>query len=228
MLVLSAVFFALFLESFRNAQQGQFPGGGGQAPPLQDMIRGLAYNLQFFFILIVPAITMGVFAEEFKTQSIRFLQTAPIRSVQIILGKFLSCWMTLVLAVVLCSAYAVFLGVYGDLEIPATLLAYGGLVLYLAYQIAFGLWVSSLTSQQITAFLFTMLGLFGFFVLNFVAPQLAGSGTLGDVLKYLAPMAHFENLINGLITVEDVTYFVVMTVAFLFFANVSYDSRRWR
>lgn len=229
MLVMGAVFFALFLENYRQAQmgQGQFPGGG-QAPPVQEIVKGLVYNLQFFLLLIVPAITMGSFAEEFKTQSIRFLQTAPLRSVEIVLGKFLSCWLTLGLAVLLCGAFTLFLVIYGDPEIPATLVAYGGLLLYIAYQVSFGLWVSTLTSQQMMAFMFTMLGLFGFFILNFVAPMLAGTGALGDVLTYIAPMARFENLLNGLITVEDVGYFIVMTVGFLFFANVSYDSRRWR
>lgn len=228
MLLMSAIFFALYLQTYNQAQMGGGQFGGGQAPPLQEMVRGMIYNLQFFLLLIIPAITMGTFSEEFKTQSVRFLQTAPIRSLEIVLGKFLSCWFTLALAVVLCAFYTLILAIYGDPEIPTTLVAYGGLLLFIAYQVSFGIWVSSLTSQQIMAFLFTMLGLFGFFILNFVAPQLSGGGVLGDVLQYMAPISHFENFLNGLVTVEDVGYFLVMTFGFLFFANVSYDSRRWR
>ena len=225
---MSALFFATFIQTF-VAQSSQMMGmGGGSPPPLQELVKGLIYNLQFLFILVLPAVTMGAFSEELKTQTIRILQTAPVTSFSIVFGKFLARFLTVVFAIALCSVYPIYFMIYGNPEIPATLVAYFGLILLVSYQVAFGVWVSTLTSQQFIAFLFTMLGIFTFFVLDFVAPKIAGTGVLSDVLQYLAPLGHFDNFLNGLITVEDVSYFLVMTLGFLFFAYVSYDSKRWR
>ena len=57
-------------------------------------------------MMVVPAITMGSFAEEMKTQTIRFLQTAPVSSLSIVFGKFLSSFLTLLFAIVLCSVFS--------------------------------------------------------------------------------------------------------------------------
>ena len=204
--------------------------GMGQAPPppLQEFIKGLVYNLQFLFMMVVPAITMGSFAEEMKTQTIRFLQTAPVSSLSIVFGKFLSSFLTLLFAIVLCSVFPLFFLIFGNGEFGTTLVSYLGLMLLMGFQVSFGVWLSSLTSQQLIAFLFTILGLLTFFILDFVVPKIVGQGMVADVLSYLAPLSHFDNFLNGLITVEDVSYFIIMTVGFLFFAHVSYDSKRWR
>ncbi|MCY4443639.1 MAG: ABC transporter permease subunit [Proteobacteria bacterium] len=226
---LISIFFALFIQSYQQQANPMLGGGAPQTPPIQHLIRSLVFNFYFILLLIIPAVTMGTFSDEIKSQSIRFLQTAPISTASIVLGKFLSRWVTVLLAVLLCAVQPIFLAVYGNPEVPAMLSAYLGLVLVISFQVAFGVWVSSLTSEQFIAFIFTMLGLFSFLMLDFIGDTLAGSsGYVKDVLEYLAPMNHFENLTNGLITLGDVTYFLVMTFGFLFFANVSFDSRRWR
>ena len=227
LLVMSGVFFALFLHQISN-QGNPMMGGGSYVPPIQQVVRGLVENLQFMIILILPSLTMGAFSEEIKNNSIRFLQTAPISSFSVVLGKFFARFFTMFLALALCSVFSVFLAVFGNPEIPVILSSYLGLLLLVSFQLSFGILVSSLTSQQFMAFLFTMLGLFGFFILGFIAPMFPGAGLFSDVLQYLAPTTHMDNFLNGLITVGDVSYFLVMITGFLYLANVSYDSKRWR
>lgn len=228
LLGINALFFASFMKAYLAQPNPMMGMGQPPPPPIQEFVKGLIYNLQFLFMMVIPAVTMGAFSEEIKTQTIRFLQTAPVTSLSIVLGKFFSRFITMCVAILLCSAFPAFFLIFGNGELPTTLVSYLGLALLASFQVAFGVWVSSLTSQQFIAFLFTILGLFTFFILDFVAPKLVGQGLMGDMLAYLAPLTHFDNFLNGLITVEDVTYFLIMTVGFLFLAHVSYDSRRWR
>lgn len=230
LLGINAMFFASFLKAYLAQPSPMMGMGGGPPPPppIQEFVKGLIYNLQFLFMMVVPAVTMGAFAEEFKTKTVRFLQTAPVSSLAVVLGKFLARFTTLLVAILLCAVFPAFFLIFGNGEFPTTVASYFGLALLMAFQVAFGVWVSSLTSQQFIAFLFTILGLFTFFILDFITPKLVEAGVVSNVLTYLAPLTHFDNFLNGLITVEGVAYFLVITIGFLFLAQVSYDSRRWR
>ena len=230
LLGINAMFFASFIKTYLTPANPMMMGGGGTPPPppIQEFVKGLIYNLQFLFMMIVPAVTMGTFAEEIKTRTIRFLQTAPVSSLAVVMGKFGARFATLLAAILLCSVFPAFFLIFGNGEVPVTVVSYLGLTLLVAFQVSFGVWVSSLTSQQFIAFLFTILGLFTFFILDFITPKLVGAGIVSNILTYLAPLTHFDNFLNGLITVEDVAYFLIVTVGFLFLAQVSYDSRRWR
>ena len=106
--------------------------------------------------------------------------------------------------------------------------SYLGLLLLVCSQIAFGLWVSSMTSNQFMAFLFTMFGLFLLLILNWMAPNLSSGGMTESVLKYLANSDHLDAFFKGTISVGHTVYFLVFTAMFLFFTNVSLDSQRWR
>ena len=85
-----------------------------------------------------------------------------------------------------------------------------------------------MTTNQFMAFLFTMFGLFLLLILNWIAPNLAGGGTLESVLKYIASTDHLDVFFRGTLAVSDVTYFICFIAVFLFFTNVVLDSQRWR
>ncbi len=192
------------------------------------MIRALFYNLHFILILIVPAVTMATFAEDKKTQVYRLLQTAPATATQIVFGKFLAVAGLMTAVLLSTLIYPLFLMKYGNPDLGVIASSYLGAFLLVMAQLSFGLWVSTLTSSQIMAFLFTMLGLFGLLILNWLASGLSGTGILEKVLQYIASTEHLDSFLKGMITVADTIYFLLFTALFLFLTNIVLDSQRWR
>ena len=227
-LLFMGFFFHSFLESFIQMQQ-RAPAMGGNAPQLEQLFRALFNNTHFILLLIVPAVTMASFAEENKSHSIRLLLTAPVRPISIVLGKYLATLMVMSLVLLSSMMIVLFTAKYGTPDIAVLLSGYLGLFFLISTQLAIGIWISSMTTNQFLAFMFTMLVLFLLLILNWIAQTLsAGGGVMEDLLMYLAFWGHLENMVKGLITVKDVVYFVGLTSVFLFFTNVVLDSRRWR
>lgn len=220
-------FFYSFILTFAELQQraGMM---GGETPTLEQLVTAVFQNLHFILLLIVPAVTMATFAEEKRSHTDRLLQTAPVSATQIVLGKFIACTGALTLALLASVVFPAYLFTYGNPDPGPVATSYLGLFLLMASQVAFGLWVSSMTSNQLMAFIFTMFGLFLLLILNWIAPNIAGGGPAEAVVKYLASTSHFEAFLKGMITVGDVAYFILFISLFLFFTNIVLDSQRWR
>jgi ABC-2 type transport system permease protein len=224
------VFFFTFISMFVNIERESMMqhGQGANLPGIEQLIKGIFHNAHFILLLIIPAISMGSFAEEKRSHSFRLLQTAPITTLQIVLGKYLSL-VTLMGFLVLASVvYPIYFYVYGNPDLGVIASSYLGLFLLVSAYLSFGLWVSSLAKNQMTSFLFTMLGLFMMLILDFVAGSVTGGGVAETTLKYMASTGHYEALLGGLISVADVTYFLVFIGLFLFLTCSVIDSQRWR
>lgn len=226
-LFLMGLFFNNFVNSFVEMQQ-RAPMFGGEAPTVEQLLRALFYNLHFILILLIPAVTMSSFSEERRNQTLRLLQVSPVSATQIVLGKFLAS-ASILAAVLLCSAvYPLYTKAFGNPDMSIILSSYLGIFLLMGAQVAFGLWVSSMTTNQFMAFLFTMFGLFLLLILNWIAGAIGSGSAAESVVKYLASTDHLENFFKGLISVQSVAYFILFGAMFLFFTNVVLDSQRWR
>ncbi len=226
-LIFMGFFFNNFIGLFMQMTQ-QAPMMGGQAPTLEQLLKALFYNLHFILLLVVPAVTMASFSEEKRNHSIRLLQTSPCTPMEIVLGKFFAAASLMALVLVASAVYPLFTVTHGNPDKMVILTSYIGLLLLVCSQIAFGLWVSSMTSNQFMAFLFTMFGLFLLLILNWMATNLSGGGIMESVLKYLANSDHLDAFFKGTLSVGHTAYFLVFTAMFLFFTNVTLDSQRWR
>ncbi len=226
-LIFIGFFFHSFVVSFME-MQSQSMGYGGQGPTLSQLLTAIFHNLHFILLLIVPAVTMASFAEEKKTHVDRLLQTSPVTTLQIVLGKFFASTGVLILALVASIVFPLFTVIYGNADVGAIASAYLGVALLICSQVALGVWISSMTDNQFIAFVFTMFGLFFLLILNWIAPNITSPGSTEQFVKYLASTSHLDNFFKGLITVADVTYFLLFTTLFLFFTYVALDSKRWR
>ena len=226
-LIFMGFFFNNFVHMFVQMST-QAPMMVGQDPTLEQLLKALFYNLHFILLLIVPAVTMASFSEEKRNQSIRLLLTSPCTALEIVLGKFLAAAGLLGLVLIASLVYPMFTVTHGNPDIMMIVSSYIGLFLLVASQISFGLWVSSMTSNQFMAFLFTMFGLFLLLILNWMAPNLSGGGITESVLKYMASSDHLDAFFKGTISVAHTAYFLIFTAMFLFFTNVTLDSQRWR
>lgn len=163
----------------------------------------------FFFI---PAITMRQFAEEKKTGTIELLLTKRLTDRQLVIGKFLACLLLVVIALVFTLPYYISVARLGDIDHGSTITGYLGLILMSSAYIAIGLLASSLTNNQIVAFLVALLiGVFFQFIIGSLG---AGeSGWLGALMTDLSIPRHYESMSRGVIDTKDVLYFAA--IAFL-------------
>ncbi len=169
------------------------------------------------FLLLIPAITMRSFSDEFKQGTIELLLTKPISLWQIVSGKFLAAVILIILALVPTILYVVMLYLYGqptgNLDVGSTIGSYFGLLFIIFSYAAIGVFTSTLSENQIVAFL---LSVFLCFFLYFAFDGLASYFPQWEnVIASFGMNNHFKSMSRGVIDTRDVLYFLSITIAFL-------------
>ncbi|MBN2263934.1 MAG: ABC transporter permease subunit [Prolixibacteraceae bacterium] len=183
---------------------------------------GIAYWTLFFFI---PALTMRLIAEERKTGTIEMLLTKPISEWDIVAGKFLSTLLLIVVALVLTLPYYITISTLGDIDHGAVWLGYLGLILMSAAYISIGIFTSSLTNNQIVAFLLALfIGIFFHIIFDVVSSSL--TSVSGGVFYYLSMSNHFESISRGVLDSKDLVYFCSIIFLGLFGAQMVLVKRK--
>jgi ABC-2 type transport system permease protein len=163
---------------------------------------------------IVPAITMKSFSEEYKTGSYEMLGTLPLTTIDITLGKFLGSWLFVLTMLVPTLIYPISISTLGDLDWGIVLSGYIGAILLTGAFTAIGTLASTLTSNQIIAFL---IGAAVCFLLTIIQGMviILPNGIAG-IVQYLSTGFHFENISRGILDSRDIIYFIsVITVALM-------------
>ncbi|RMG14079.1 MAG: ABC transporter [Deltaproteobacteria bacterium] len=167
-------------------------------------------------VILVPALTMRLIAEEKRTGTIELLTTLPIRDSQVITGKFLGAFAMLAIVLSLTLVFAVTLDLFGDLDWGPVLAGYLGLLLFGAALTALGLLCSTLTRNQVIAFIVAFLVCaalyFVYWLRGWLFPAAEG------VLEYLSVSFHLDNLARGVIDTRDVVYYLTLAGGALFLA----------
>ena len=112
-LIFSALFFRTFVVIYMEMQQNA-PMMGGQTPTLEQLMRAIFANAHFILLFVIPGVTMASFAEEKRTHSFRLLQTAPVSSLAIVLGKFIANAGLMFFVLLASLVYLLFLVKYGN------------------------------------------------------------------------------------------------------------------
>jgi ABC-2 type transport system permease protein len=174
----------------------------------------------WIFLLLIPAVTMRSFSEEQKLGTLELLQSKPLSTASLVMGKYFG---ALVLVLVAILPTLMYVGAIHELGITAGNLdtgliwgSYGGLALLMAAYVSVGLFCSTLTQNQIVAFLgavlLCFLLYFGFESLSTLFPD--GELVLG--IQDLGMKAHYERISQGVVDSRDLVYFISLTVFFLF------------
>ncbi len=187
-----------------------------------DPFFSIAYWTLFFFI---PALSMKMIAEEKKVGTLELLQTKSVTDWQIILGKFFACLMLVAIALVCSLPYYITVAQLGPIDHGAVWCGYLGILLMSAAYIGIGLLASSLTNNQIVAFLLSLL--IGVFFL-IIFGQLSGAfgGWIGKAFQYLNISTHYGSMTRGVIDSRDIIYFLSITGFCLFLAEMVLSRRR--
>jgi ABC-2 type transport system permease protein len=184
------------------------------------------YLTPWVFLFLIPAITMKSFADEFNSGTIELLKTKPISDWQIVLGKF---WASLLLVCI--AIIPTFIYVYtvyqlgnpvGNIDFGSTIGSYIGLLFLAATYTAVGLFTSTLSKNQIVAFI---LGVFITFTLFYGFDAISNSfGNDALTIKKLGINEHFKSISRGVIDTRDLIYFLSITIFFLFITKTRLEN----
>ncbi len=181
----------------------------------------IAYWTLFFFI---PALTMRSLAEENKTGTIELLLTKPISNWQVLWGKFLACFALIFIALLCTLPYYITIIFLGKVDSGVVLCGYLGLLLMSASYISIGIFASSITSNQVVAFLIALFtGIFFQYIFGLIGNGL--QGTTGEILNYLSMQTHFDGISRGLIDSRDLIFFGSIIFLGLVISEVSLAKR---
>lgn len=187
----------------------------------REMFRWLSLILVF----ALPALTMGLLAEEKRTGTIELLITMPVTDAQVILGKFLGVFGLYAVVLVLTLAYPISVSTLGNLDWGPVWSGYLGLLLQGSAVLAIGLMASSWTDNQLIA-LFVALTLSVFFwVLDKFLALLPTNAA--SALEWLSFDYHFQSMARGVVDLRDVLFFFSVTIFALSLAFRALESRRW-
>src|SRR5690606_16886168 len=185
----------------------------------------------YVLIFLVPAITMRSFAEEKKAGTMELLFTKPLTDWEIILGKFFAClllvWIALLPTVIYYFSISALGNPVGNIDTPGVIGSYIGLVLLGGVFCAIGIFASSITTNQIVAFIIAAFLCFIIFTgFNSLATLSLWSGQ-ALFIKQLGILDHYESLSKGLIDSRDVLYFISVMFIMLAVTKLIVGSRQW-
>jgi ABC-2 type transport system permease protein len=225
----SGYFFYIILSFYvQQSTMRQF----GSAP-LQMDVPSVVMESYFgvmstILLFLLPMVTMSIFAEERKRGTMELLLTSPITRLQLILGKFFGALFFLIVMLLPAVLNIFLLFAYSDPRPSLTPYLVGllGVLLLGGSLIAVGLFVSSLTENQIVAAAST----FGIFIILWVLDAAAESTTTvgNEILRYLSVLNHYEDFTKGILDTQHIVFYLSFIFLGLFLTSLSLESEKWR
>jgi len=228
---LSGLFFTQILSQVMQMglmSQMRAQQTGPQPMDMPGMIsRGFLSTTSVILLFMMPMLTMGLFSEEKKRGTIELLLTAPLTDVQVVLGKFFGAAAFYLIMLVSTWIPMAVLYLYGTPASGPILAAYLGLLLYGMAILAIGLFISTLTENQIVAAVLSFGTILVLWLVDAVA-QRADSPTTKGVFTYLSILNHLDDFLKGVLATSHVIFYVSLMLMALFLTYRSIDSLRWR
>ena len=223
--LLFGYFFVTYLYFFVQ-RSSQMMMGGGSANINEQMIRGVFLNSAVIVLFVMPMITMRTYSEEKRSGTIELLLTSPLTDFQIIMGKFLGALALYAAMLLVTMLYMAILFFYTTPEWRPIAAGYLGMLLMGGCFLSLGLFISSLTKNQIVAGFLTFAVFLMLWVINWMGEQ-AGP-TMSAVLKYLSITEHFDDFARGVLDTKHIIYYLTFITFGLFLTAKSVDMERWR
>ena len=190
-------------------------------------IDSILYSLLFVFMFLIPVLTMRLLSEEKNKKTDLVLFTAPVSVWDIILGKFFAACTVYLTTLLLTLIYLIVIGTHGEPAYPQILCQYIGFFLLGVSFISIGLFVSSLTENQIVSAIVTFI-----IILILYSMESLSAGITAPVLKEIASALSITSRFNpfnlGVLALEPFVYYLTIIALFLFLTRQVEEGRRWR
>ncbi len=198
--------------------------------------RGQADLAPFFgyhpwlYLFLIPAVSMGLWAEERKSGSIELLMTQPVTLWDAVLGKFFAAWVFTALALALTFPLWITVNYLGSPDNGAIFAAYLGSLMLAGGYLAIGSCMSALTRSQVVAFILGFVACCAFLLIGFI-PSLATelpswAQTVVQAIASLSFLTHFDSIAKGVIDVRDLLFFAMLIGFFLLATSIALDVRK--
>jgi ABC-2 type transport system permease protein len=194
----------------------------------QASLRSFFSILPWVFLFLAPAVTMRSWAEEKKLGTIELLMTLPVKDYEVVLGKFLASFIFLIVTLLCSIPLPLTVMLVGNPDIGPIWGGYLGAFFMGGAYLAIGCFASSLTENQIVAFIIAIFLSFALLIIgeNLVIMNLPAA--LVPVFTFLGLGAHFESIGRGVIDSRDIIYYISIIGFFLFLNGLSVESRKWK
>ncbi len=218
--IIQAFLFLVLLDTYVTDIQARY-AGFDQAPGVTDFIvAGLFQNAGVILLMVTPLLTMRLISEERRNRTLSLLFTAPVSMAEIVLGKYLGVLAFLLIMVGMITLMPLSLLLGGGLDFGKLAACVLALSLLLAGFASVGLFISALANHPTVA----AIGAFGALLLLWIIDW--SRNAAGGVLEYLSMLHHYDRLLKGLISTEDVAYFVLFILAFTVLSIHTLDNDR--
>lgn len=221
LLIVGWMFSNLFSFYAQSLQQYAAINNGTPPTLTENLLRPLFGNINVVLLFVAPFVTMRLLAEETKDHTVELLLTAPIRSIDIVLGKFLAGLGVLMTMISVTFVYPIMLHFLAQPDWGAVFGCYLGILFVAATYVAVGLFWSSRTENQIVAATLTFGTLLFFWLISWSAHR-AGP-VMSDFLNGLSLIGHYTNFSLGVIDTTDIVFYLSFTGFALFLTNLSME-----
>ena len=192
----------------------------------QANLRNFFGLIPWIFLFFVPAITMRLWAEEKKLGTFEILMTLPVKDYEVVLGKFLASYLFLLLALALTIGIPITAAYLGNPDWGPIIGGYLGLLLMGGVYLAIGLFCSSLTLNQIVAFIISIAVCFALFIMGENIVLFSLPDFLVPSFEYLGLANHFTSISRGVIDSRDIIYYLSVIYFFLYLNVRALESRK--
>ncbi len=227
LLITGYFFYSIFaFYTMASMQAAMNPQMARDMNVTDSVMRPLFSNMSVILLLLMPLVTMRLFAEERKSGTIELLLTYPVRDGAVLLGKYFAALVLYLFMLALTLVYPGIVMYFARLEWGPLLTAYVGLLLMGATFIAVGTCISSFFENQIMAGTVTFVVLLMFWVIGWSGD--AAGGIWKTILSELSIIEHFDTFAKGIFDTKDVIYYLNFTILALFIGLKSLEARRWK
>jgi ABC-2 type transport system permease protein len=193
---------------------------------VEEVVLKLFANINFLFLIFIPLITMKLFSEERRQETLDLYWLSPLRDWQIVLSKGLAA-LTLILAMLMMTMlFPLIIWGVGVQDVTLLGSVYLSVLLNACCYIALGLFCSSLSGNQIIAALLSVLGIMFLWMITW-GGHLNSNYIVSEIFTYLGITSHFERVMRGLLGTQDIIYYVTFVFMFGFLTVKSLGRRNW-
>ncbi|MFZ5989383.1 MAG: ABC transporter permease subunit [Bacillota bacterium] len=220
--VLSGIYMFVFSIFFLNDIMS--PQGS-----TQFLFGARLYFMSFWLVMLIPILTMRIFAEERKSGTEVLLMTSPVNVGGIVIGKYLAALTVFLTMTALTVIYPIVVSFTGNINVITAVSSYIGYILIGASFVAFGLFTSSITENQIIAAVLGTVGLFFILLIDsikFLFKEIL-NGLLFQFIERLSLYERFKQFVQGIFNLKDFIFFLSVTGVLIALAMIVIEKRRW-